>query len=93
MFFLTEVILTAFPFLMLGVTGGEEIGLHPMDYAHPAAAWPGHASGLLYVIQGYITDILERFSAPNLSAVGTEPLGLVFWRISEFRGTPRAVEL
>lgn len=92
-FSFTEVILTALPFLVLGVTGDEEIELHPMDYPHPAAARPGDASGLLYVIQGYITDILERFSAPNLSAVGTEPLGLAFWRISDFRGTPRAVEL
>lgn len=64
-----------------------------MDCPYPAAAWPGGASGLLYVIQGYITDTLERFSAPNLSTVGTEPLGLVFWRISEFRGTSWAVEM
>lgn len=64
-----------------------------MDYPYPAAAWPGDASGLLYVIQGYITDMLERFSAPSLSSVGTEPLALAFWGVSELRGTPRAAEV
>lgn len=84
-----EVILTTFPFLVLGVTEGEEIELQPMNYPHPAAAWPGDASGLLYVIQPYITDTLERFSAPNLSAVGTEPLGFVSGEFLSLEALPR----
>lgn len=37
----TEVILTALPFLLLEVTGGEEAELHPMDHPYPGGclAW------------------------------------------------------